>query len=209
MDPILSRRKTIFTIMGLVGMIFTKRLLAFDKQNSGDTSATADSISLENLSDNTSKTLLVLMSFHHKNTEKIANEIAKVLNARITSPQEICIEELSRYDLIGFGSGIYDQKHHQSILDFVDKIPNNTPKSVFIYSTSGVSRKTCLKHSIDDPHTEIREKLQNKGCKIIDEFNCAGWNTNSFLKLFGGINKGKPNVEDLKRAKEFAENLQY
>jgi len=42
---------------------------------------------------------------------------------------------------------------------------------------------------------------------IIDEFNCAGFNTNSFLKLFGGINKGKPNTEDLKQAEEFAQNL--
>jgi hypothetical protein len=42
---------------------------------------------------------------------------------------------------------------------------------------------------------------------IIDEFICAGFNTNSFLKLFGGINKGRPNVEDLRRAEEFALNL--
>jgi flavodoxin len=34
-----------------------------------------------------------------------------------------------------------------------------------------------------------------------------GFNTNSFLKLFGGINKGRPNAEDLKRAEEFAQKL--
>lgn len=42
---------------------------------------------------------------------------------------------------------------------------------------------------------------------IVDEFNCAGFNTNSFIKLFGGINKGRPNAEDLKHAEEFAQNL--
>jgi flavodoxin len=42
---------------------------------------------------------------------------------------------------------------------------------------------------------------------IIDEFSCAGFNTNSFLKLFGGLNKGRPNAEDLKHAEVFAENL--
>jgi flavodoxin len=42
---------------------------------------------------------------------------------------------------------------------------------------------------------------------IVDEFNCHGFNTNSFLKHFGGMNKGRPNDEDLKHAEEFAQNL--
>jgi hypothetical protein len=29
----------------------------------------------------------------------------------------------------------------------------------------------------------------------------------SFLKYIGGMNKGRPNAEDLKHAEEFAENL--
>lgn len=35
-------------------------------------------------------------------------------------------------------------------------------------------------------HSMLREKLQSKGYMIVDEFSCAGFNTNSFLKLFGG-----------------------
>jgi len=42
---------------------------------------------------------------------------------------------------------------------------------------------------------------------IFDEFNCKSFNTNSFTKFFGGINKGRPNAEDLKHAEEFAQNL--
>jgi len=42
---------------------------------------------------------------------------------------------------------------------------------------------------------------------IIDEFSCAGFNTNSFLKLFGGLNKGRPDAEDLRHAHDFAENV--
>jgi len=53
----------------------------------------------------------------------------------------------------------------------------------------------------------LREKLKAKGYLIIDEFICAGFNTNSFLKLFRGINKGRPNANDLKRAEEFARKL--
>jgi hypothetical protein len=35
---------------------------------------------------------------------------------------------------------------------------------------------------------------------IVDEFGCAGLNTNGFLKFFGGMNKGRPNAEDPKHA---------
>ena len=56
-------------------------------------------------------------------------------------------------------------------------------------------------------HSALREKLQAKGYVIIGEFQCKGFNTNSFLKLFGGMNKGKPNAEDLKQAEEFAQSL--
>ena len=53
----------------------------------------------------------------------------------------------------------------------------------------------------------MREKLQSKGYIIVDEFSCPGYNTNSFLKLIGGINKGRPNTEDLKKAEELALKL--
>ena len=43
---------------------------------------------------------------------------------------------------------------------------------------------------------------------IVDEFTCAGFNTNSFIKLVGGMNKGRPNAQDLKNAEEFAQNLE-
>lgn len=53
----------------------------------------------------------------------------------------------------------------------------------------------------------MREKLNSKGYVIIDEFSCKGFNTNGFLKFFGGMNKGRPNTEDLKHAEEFAYNM--
>jgi len=154
-----------------------------------------------------SESLLVLFSYHHNNTEKIAKVFAKVLDAQIKTPQQINPEELQEYSLIGFGSGIYDGKHHKFLLDLADKLPQVTNRKAFIFSTSGVTRKFAIDHSIDDPHSPLREKLQSKGYMIVDEFNCAGFNTNSFLKLFGGMNKGRPNAEDLKHAEEFAQNL--
>ena len=159
------------------------------------------------------KSLLILFSYHHKNTEKIANVFAKVLDAQIKTPQQINPQELQEYSLIGFGSGIYSDKHHKVLLDLADKLPQVTNKKAFIFSTCGAPMKfmeldkTEFTRYVAKNHLLLREKLQSKGYTIVDEFSCAGFNTNNVLKLFGGINKGRPNVEDLKHAEEFAQNL--
>ena len=147
--------------------------------------------------------LLVLFSYHHNNTEKIANVFAKLLEAEIKTPQQTNPTELQEYSLVGFGSGIDSGKHYQPLLDFADKLPQVTNKKTFIFSTSGVSNERYAAKI----HTLLREKLQSKGYTIIGEFNCKGFNTNSFLKFFGGMNKGRPNEKDLKNAEAFAQNL--
>ena len=149
------------------------------------------------------KSLLILFSYHHNNTEKIANVFAKVLDAQIKTPQQINLEELQEYSLIGFGSGIYGEKHHKFLLDLADKLPQVTNKKAFIFSTSAIMGEA----KVAQDHSLLREKLQSKGYMIVDEFSCKGFNTNSFLKLFGGMNKGRPNAIDLKHAEEFAQNL--
>ena len=153
------------------------------------------------------KSLLVLCSYHHKNTEKIARVFARVLNARIRTPRQIDPDELQEYSLIGFGSGIYGGKHHRALLDLAGKLPRVTNGKAFIFSTCGVPAIGMTEEVVAENHSLLREKLQSKGYTIVDEFGCVGFNTNSFLKLFGGINKGRPNAEDLKHAEEFAQNL--
>jgi len=157
------------------------------------------------------KTLVIVFSYHHKNTEKIANVIARVLDAQIKTPQQIHPEELQQYDFIGFGSGIYSSQHHIDLLNLADTLPQVTNKKAFIFSTCGAPAFAVdgghVSEYIVKSHLLLRKKLQSKGYMIVDEFNCVGWNTNSFLKLFGGINKGRPNAEDLKHAEEFAMNL--
>ena len=157
------------------------------------------------------KTLVIVFSYHHKNTEKIAQVIAKVLDAPIKKPQQIRPAELQQYDLIGFGSGIYGSKHHLTLLMLADSLSQVIDKKTFLFSTCGAPAFAVDGGHVNDyivkAHSTLKEKLQLKGYTVINEFMCPGFNTNSFLKFFGGINKGRPNAYDLKRAEEFALNL--
>ena len=149
------------------------------------------------------KCLLIVYSYHHNNTQKIAETMAKVLDAEIQTPQQTNPEELQKYDLVGFGAGIDSGKHYKVLLDYAEKLPQVDNKDAFIFSTAGVTGEKKLAKD----HSTLREKLMVKGYRIVDEFQCRGFNTNVFLKYFGGMNKGRPNEEDLQHAEEFAHNL--
>jgi len=148
--------------------------------------------------------LLILVSYHHKSTEQVAKAIAEVLDAQIRSPQDVSPDVLQEYGLIGFGSGIYDAKHHQSMLELANRLTPVADKQAFIFSTSAIITKS----KVASDHSALRDILESKGYTIADEFSCRGFNTNSFLKYFGGMNKGRPNAQDLEDARAFALHLQ-
>jgi hypothetical protein len=99
--------------------------------------------------------------------------LSKVLDAEIREPHEINSDRLQNYDLIGFGSGIYHSENHRLLLDLADRLSEVNKKKAFIFSTCGAPG-----FAVEGGH--------------VDEFICPGWNTNKFLKLIGGINKGRP-----------------
>jgi len=155
------------------------------------------------------KALVVVYSYHHRNTEAVARTIAQPLGAAIMTPQEVSLAELAGYDLVGFGSGIDSGKHYAPLLALADRLPTVTARKAFIFSTCGAPAFGVTRNFILKNHSALREKLQAKGYTIVDEFGCPGWNTNMFLRYFGGLNKGRPNAEDLKRAEDFARNLEH
>lgn len=145
------------------------------------------------------KTLIIYKSIHLGSTKKIAQKLAQTLNSDIKEPHTVDLSNIHKYDLIGFGSGIYDSNFHQSILELIDKVTDFKRKRVFIFSTSGVIYEKC--------HRVIKKKLIEKNAILVDEFFCKGLNKNSFLKYFGGMNKGRPDEGDFKRAEVFAMKL--
>jgi len=149
------------------------------------------------------KTLLIVYSYHHNNTLKIARKISPILNADIKSPLETDPDNLSDYTLIGFGSGIYSAKHHDTLLSLADTLPPVYQKPAFLFSTAALIGESKTRND----HHLLREKLEDKGYVIIGDFCCKGFNTNSFLKYFGGMNKGRPNDQDVRDAEEFAHQM--
>jgi flavodoxin len=157
------------------------------------------------------RSIVVVCSQHHGNTEKVARVLAKVLGAEVKRPQDVDPHDLHDCDLVGFGSGIDSDNHYTALLDCADELPRTSGKRVFIFSTCGVPVVVAGQDLIEEysarSHSALREKLHSRGYAVIGEFCCAGHNTNGFLRFIGGLNKGRPNAEDLGRAENFAKAL--
>jgi len=135
------------------------------------------------------------------NTAKIAKAIASVLKAKLKKVQDAKPGEIAKYDLIGFGSGIYATKPSPALLNFIDKIPRSRKKQrAFIFSTRGGGPVWFY-------HRGLRKKLIGKGFEIVGEFSCKGHDMFWLFKWFGGLNRGKPGKKEVHDAKSFARLL--
>jgi flavodoxin len=147
------------------------------------------------------KTAIIYESVHHGNTKKIAQVMANVLEAQLLKPCEVDSTIFEENDIIGFGSGIYFGKHHKSLFELIDSLSlfNNR---AFIFSTRGGTPKWLN-------HRKLKKKLMKKGCRLIGEFSCSGYDTFGLLKYIGGIQKGRPDEKDLRNARNFAININH
>jgi len=146
------------------------------------------------------KSLIIYHSIHHGNTGKVALAISEVMGSDIVKIDNAEPEMILKYDLIGFGSGIYFSKHSKKLLEFCTSLSNTEAKNAFIFSTRGLGPFKVF-------HRPLRKILYRNGFNIIDEFSCKGFDTVGPLNIIGGINKNRPNEKDLKKAIDFALNL--
>ena len=142
---------------------------------------------------------IICSSVHHQNTLRIAKALSEELGAEIFSPSDFEADKMKEYDLVGFGSGIYNGSHHQSLLKLAEELQPEKGKKVFVFSSSTIIYKPM--------HEKLKTILREKEYDICGEFFCKGYMSYSFIKLFGGLNRGRPNAEDLGRAREFAKKI--
>lgn len=142
------------------------------------------------------KTAIVYYSSHHGNTKKLVEAIAGERDVTLIDASAVRSADLSGYELIGFASGIYFGKFHESVTKFAqENLPQG--KKVFFLSTYGGGNNTKA----------IEAAVKAKGAQIVGQFGCKGYDTFGPFKLVGGIAKGRPNEADLVSACQFFDKL--
>jgi len=144
------------------------------------------------------KVLIIYHSEHHGNTKKIAKAMAEKINADILKAADVNLNKFEEYDIVGFGSGVYNGKLHKELSEILSKLPQQDDKKGFIFSTTGSKTYSSMAHE------RFRPMLEEKSFEIIGEFSCLGFDT-ALTKE--GINKDRPNKQDIKDAEDFIVNI--
>lgn len=144
------------------------------------------------------KVLIICESMYHGNTQKLAVAMARKLNCRLMTCEQVISENIEQYKVIGLGSGIYFTSHHPKLFDIVERMKNT--QRAFLFSTHG--RPFLGKY-----HENLKFALSNQGVSVIGEFSCRGYDCTGPYIIVGGGNKGKPNEGNQKKAIKFVERL--
>jgi flavodoxin len=148
--------------------------------------------------------LIVVASPHRGNTRRVAEVMADVLGAEVVVPDDVAAETLRGCELVGFGSGVYYGRMHESLFALVRRFSAArgadaaaAPRA-FVFSTSG------LPFLAKAWHAPLVRLLADKGFDVAGAFACRGFDTWGPLWLVGGLNRTHPDARDLARAREFA-----
>ena len=148
------------------------------------------------------KALIVCTSVSHGNTRRVADRMAEVLSTDVVEPEEVTVDDITRYGLVGFGSGIYFMSVHPRLWNLVRRLPHVDGIPSFTFFTSGASELPLVGYS-----RPIRWRLASKGFRVLGSYSCRGLDTVGPLGVIGGVNKGRPNQHDLDRAAAFATRM--
>lgn len=144
---------------------------------------------------------IVYASVHHGNTKKLLEGISQKCDIDLFDVLgKDCIDrvDFSKYEAVGFASGIYMSKFHKSLIGFLDK-GVALPKKTFVMYTSG-SGSDKYGHS-------LIERLSQLGTEVLGMYHCKGYDTFALFKLVGGIAKGHPNQNEIDLGVKFIKNI--
>lgn len=145
------------------------------------------------------KTAICYYSRHHGNTQKVLEAMAQEGDVDLIDVTVRQAVRLEQYDCIGFASGIYGFEVQKSVVEFARQyLPQGKP--VFFVYTYGGAKGSGAK--------ALGEIAREKGCPVLGEFGCRGYDTFGPFRLVGGIAKGRPNSRDLENARKFYREIQ-
>lgn len=146
-----------------------------------------------------SKTAIVYRSPHHGNTKMLLDAIVQAHpDVELIHAGKESLDS-SKYDAIGFASGIYMGKLHREVRKAMDGLTGDGRKAFVLF--------TCGDTAGGKYADRVMELLQQKGFETRGYFWCVGLDTVGPLVLFGGVHKGRPNADDAKDAVKFFESL--
>ena len=145
------------------------------------------------------KTAVCYYSRHHGNTLKVLETIAEAGEMDLIDVTARQVVHLEDYDCIGFASGIYFGKFHDSVVNFARQYLPREKQIFFLYTYGG---------SLAKAPEALMGLAAERGCAVLGTFGCKGYDTFGPFKLLGGIAKGHPDARDLENARTFYQNIQ-
>ncbi len=145
------------------------------------------------------KTIIVFESYHHQNTEIIAQVIAQNLQAELYRTDQADLSIIPEFDTIGIGSGIYFGKPHEKIQKFLNGLSLLKGKKIFLFFTCGLQLESYAHF--------CKDQIESAELEFLDCFSCKGFDTHHLYQLLGGRNQGHPDLKDLYHAEIFANKL--
>ncbi|HPF87322.1 MAG TPA: flavodoxin domain-containing protein [Candidatus Limiplasma sp.] len=145
------------------------------------------------------KTAILYRSPHHGNTKKLINAIAKAhADVTLVKAGEDSFDP-SRFDVIGFASGVYAGRLHRSVHKALNELGGDGRKGFVIYTCGDTAGEKYGKRFLD--------ALAEKGFTPCGFYWCLGHDSFGPLRLVGGIHKGRPNADDIQGAVDFYDGM--
>lgn len=145
--------------------------------------------------------------------EVLTNEEVNLMPVKDVDPSN-----LNTYNLIFLGSGVYGSRAHSSVVNLIKNAPALPSKFAFF----------CTHQSLEfyqKPFDKINKVLEKNNCKVLGIFDCVGENLGipkeTQIAMLNRLPddqrkkaeedwkkvKGRPNMEDLEKAKGFAKAI--
>ncbi|MFH1450429.1 MAG: flavodoxin domain-containing protein [archaeon] len=121
-----------------------------------------------------------------QNTKKIAEAIADAL--KVTATRVTPEMRISKSKVLFLGTGVYMWHAGKDMRKFIDNFPQSEGQKVAIFMTHGGNNTEAL--------AEMKTKLEEKGCNIIETWECLG--------EWAVFCKGHPTEQEIQNAREFA-----
>lgn len=142
------------------------------------------------------KTAICYYSAHHGNTRKLIEAMSQGHDVDLIPVTQRQTVRLDDYDLIGFASGIYGFEIHKSVVDFARQyLPEG--KKIFLVYTYGAQKGKAA--------DALKKLAAEKHADLVGEYGCKGYDTFGPFQWVGGIAKGHPTDEELRRGRALFE----